>query len=178
VAETLYDIYCREAEMSGDEPLSRDDLAVAWMQYEFDPASERLADVVRERWNINLHRSVGRAGGLAWLTGDHLEYLCAKRAGADPDEDVTATLYVGWVEDLRTAEDIFVLVPDGGDDVPALTAITEAKLKEAPYAEGSGAHFTSVVRDDEGNPMLLTHETPYGETHLHFPEPEPPPEKE
>jgi hypothetical protein len=146
MAETLYEMYCRVAEASGDEPSGSDDLADAWVQYEFDPASERLAEEVKKRWQIKLHPSAGSA--LDTLTDDMLEYL--HEQGSSYWTDVkqtssdrwngTATLFVGWVEDRRFFEDVYLLVPDeelidipGGDHV---VAITEEKLKEAPYAEG------------------------------------------
>jgi hypothetical protein len=109
MAETMYDIYRHEAEMRGQEPLGSDELADAWQQYELDRASKHLIEVVQQRWQIQLHRSVGRTGGLAWLTSDHLEYLKGQSSQVW-DEDIPATLF-SWVEDLRFAEDIYVLVP-------------------------------------------------------------------
>jgi hypothetical protein len=109
MAETLYDIYRREAERSGEQPLGSDEVADAWRQYVFDRASEHRIEVVHQRWRIQLHHSVGRTGGLAWLTGDHLEYLKGQSLQVW-DEDIPATLF-SWVEDLRFAEDIYVLVP-------------------------------------------------------------------
>lgn len=146
MAETLYDMYAGIAKQAGEEPPSRDDLADAWMQYKFDPASERLAEVVRKQWQIKLHPSVGSA--LDTLTDDMLEYLHEQGSNYWTDErqtssdrwNGTATLFVGWVEDLRFVEDVYVLVPDeelidmpGGDHV---VAVTEVKLKK--YAERPG----------------------------------------
>ena len=161
MAETLYDMYCRIAEMSGEKPLGKDELAGAWMQDEFDPASERLAEVVRKQWQIELHPTL--CMGLDTLTDDMLEYLHQQGTHywvseghnwTDPWKG-TAILYIGCVEDLRLTENIYVLVPDedlannpGGDQI---VAISEAKLKEAPHAEGPGALIFETVRDDKGN---------------------------
>jgi hypothetical protein len=175
MAETLYDMYCRIAEMSHEEPLSSTDLADAWMQYEFDPASGRLAEVVRKQWQIGLHPTLYM--GLDTLTDDMLDYLHEHGThywlseGQVSDRwDGTATLYSGWVEDIRFAENIYVLVPD--DDLANLrgrdqiVAITEAKLKEAPYAEGPrGGAISQAVEDDDGNVIGSRQTTSRGQEH-------------
>jgi hypothetical protein len=179
VAETLYDMYCRIAEMSGEKPLGKDELAGAWMQDEFDRASERLAEVVRKQWQIELHPTL--CMGLDTLTDDMLDYLHKQgthywvsegHKWTDPWEGI-AILYIGCVEDLRLTDNIYVLVPDeelannpGGDQI---VAISEAKLMEVPHAEGRGPLIFETVRDDEGNVIGSRQTRSRGQEH-HLPE--------